>query len=138
MAKSMAQIAAKYVQRAGAAGADYKAGVSAPARSWQAATSAAANNYAQGVQDAIGNGRFQKGVAAAGDAKWQTNATNIGATRYPQGVAGATAAYQNGFQPYLDALSAISFSPRGPVGSPQNLTRVQQVADTLHRKKIGQ
>lgn len=138
MAKDIASIAAKFVQRAGAAASDYSAGVKSPSKDWATAAGAAEDAYKQGVTAAAARGAFGKGVAAAGTAKWQANAVNVGAGRYPQGVANANSAYQKGFGPHLQALQSITYPPRGPAGSPSNLQRVQIVADTLHRIKIGQ
>jgi hypothetical protein len=138
MAKDIQTIAAKFVQRAGAASADYAAGVKAPSKDWATQAAAAEPAYKQAVVDAANRGAYGKGVNAAGTAKWQTNAVNVGATRYPGGVANAKDSFAKGFSPMLDVLNSIAYGPRGPAGSPQNLQRVQQVADALHRKKIGQ
>jgi hypothetical protein len=135
--KDIGTIAAKWSQRAQAAGPDYTAGVKAPRNDWAQNTSASAQSWAQGVQQAVTDGRFQSGVTAAGTAKWQTNAVSKGATRYPQGVAGAQTAYQNGFSPYLQVLQNLTLPPRGPKGSPNNNQRVVAVNQALHSKKVG-
>jgi len=138
MAKDIASIAAKFVQRAGAAASDYAAGVKTTTKDWATAAAGAEPAYKQAVVEAAGRGAFGKGVAAAGTAKWRDNAVNVGATRYPGGVANANAAYQKGFGPMLQVLTSLTYPPRGPAGSPANLQRVQAVADALHRAKIGQ
>ena len=135
--KDTATIARKYAQRAQAAGGEYKAGVTGRGAKWSNATAAAADSYAQGVQAAIGRQAFQKGVSAAGPAKWEDKASNIGATRYPQGVAGAEPAFAQGFDKYATVLKGVSLPPRAPKGSPQNIQRVAAVAEALHRAKIG-
>jgi len=135
--KSTADIAAKFASRAQAAGPEYAAGVKTPSVDWQSAASAAGDNYEQGVTQAIGRKAFQKGVAAAGTAKWQEKASTVGASRYGQGVAGAQGAYAAGFDKYAGILSNLSLPPRAPKGSPQNISRVQAVADALHRGKVG-
>lgn len=136
--KDTATIARKYSQRAQAAGPDYAAGVKSPSKDWQANTAAASDSYAQGVQAAIGRGAFAKGVQSAGTPKWQEKASTVGAARYPQGVAGAENAYSTGFAPYATTLASLALPPRSAKGSPQNIQRVQAVADALHRKKTGQ
>jgi len=135
--KDIGTIAAKWSQRAGAAGADYTNGVKSPRRDWAQNTAAAASSWAQGVSDAVANGRFAKGVNNAGTAKWQTGATTKGATRYPQGVAAGQGNYSAGFGPYLQVISSLNLTPRGPRGSPANVQRVQQISDALHAKKIS-
>lgn len=135
--KDTAAIATKWKARAGAAGADYKSGVDTTQKDWAGNTQAATASYAEGVQGAISRGAFQKGVAAAGTGKWKDKASNIGSTRYPQGVAAGQDAYASGFGPYADALRAVSLPPRAAKGSPQNIERVRAVADALHKKKTG-
>jgi hypothetical protein len=133
--KDVGTLAQKFVKRAGAAGADYAAGVMNPKRDWNANTAAAAPVWAQAVQTAAANGRFAAGVAKAGNAKWQANASGKGAQRYPQGVGGAAAAWQSGVTPYLNALATLDLPPRGVKGT--NINRVSAVDDALHKIKMG-
>jgi hypothetical protein len=135
--KDAGTAAAKFVSRAGAAGQAYTDGVQNPKRPWAASTEAAANTYATAVTQAVSDGRFTKGVARAGDSKWQTNAKNKGAQRYPQGVQQGQAAYQAGVGPYLSALSSTDLPPRGPKGDPNNVQRVLKIAQTLRAVKLG-
>ncbi len=136
--RDTASIAKKYAQRAQAAGADYASGVKAPARDWAQNTAAAAESYKAGVTAAAARGAFEKGVAAAGTARWQVKATKVGPGRYAEGVAGAEADYAQGVAPFLDAIKGFDPGPRGPAGSPQNAQRSTAVAAMLHRKKTGQ
>jgi hypothetical protein len=135
--KDTATIARKFVQRAQAAGSEYKTGVAGKGAKWQSNTAAAEDTYGQGVTAAVGRRAFSKGVAKAGAAKYETKASEIGATRYPQGVAGSEAAYASGFEPYAGVLKSVSLAPRAPKGSPQNLERVRVVTEALHNKKIS-
>jgi len=126
----------KWASRAGAAGSDYAAGVAGTSKDWGALTAAAEGNYAQGVNDAIGRKAFGKGVLKAGTAKWKANASNLGASRYPQGVQAGQQAYADGFGPYANKLGSLIYPPRGPKGSPQNINRVAAVATALNSLKI--
>jgi hypothetical protein len=135
--KDTATIARKFASRAQAAGGEYKSGVDTTSVDWAAVTAAAKDSYEAGVTQAIGRGAFQKGVSAAGTAKWKDKASNIGASRYGQGVAGAEGAYATGFDKYANVLKGLSLPPRSTKGSPQNIQRVQAVADALHRAKTG-
>jgi hypothetical protein len=136
--KDISTIAAKWQQRAAAAAADYTAGVKGTTKDWAGLTAAAADSWSQGVQAAVANGSFARGVNAAGTSKWQSGAVNKGTQRYPTGVAAAGPAYQSGFAPYLAVIASLNLTPRGPRGSPQNAQRSQAVGDALHRKKTGQ
>jgi len=133
--KDLATIAAKYVQRAQAAGPEYKAGVDGTTADWAGVTAAANENYKAGVTEAMGRDAFKKGVTAAGTAKWKDKASNIGAQRYGQGVSGAAAAYQAGFAPFAAAIANANLPPRAPRGSPANAQRSSTMADLLHRTK---
>jgi hypothetical protein len=135
--KDAASSAAKWSSRASAAGQAYSDGVSNPRSPWAASTEAAAPAYGAGVQAAVSNGRFAKGVAAAGDAKWQANSKSKGVQRYPQGVQQAQSAYQSGVAPYLSALGSIQLPPRGPKGDPGNVNRVSAIATALRKIKTG-
>jgi hypothetical protein len=135
--KDAATSAAKFVQRASAAGPAYTAGVQSPKNPWAASTVAAANTYSTAVTQAVADNRFQKGVTKAGDQKWAANSAGKGAQRYPQGVQGAQNAYQTGVQPYLSALAGVQLPPRGPKGDPNNTQRVAAIATALRAIKVG-
>ena len=135
--KPVSLAADKFVRRAGAAAQDYAKGVASPRRSWQEATTEAAESQAAGVQQAIANKSFEKGVAAAGNAKWQRKATSVGAQRFGPGVAAAKGDYEAGFGPYASIISGITLPPRGPKGDPRNYERTKIIGDALHEAKVG-
>ena len=135
--KSVADAATKFVNRASAAGGDYKTGVANAGQTWSDHTAAASDTYAAGVQASIGRGAFQKGVTKAGPAKYQTNASTKGANHYPEGIRGGQTAYQQNASPYFDALSGIVYPPRRPRGDPANQARSIIVQTTLHTKRVG-
>lgn len=134
--KSADQIAKKWVTRAGAAGADYVAGIQNPRRPQAQTAAAAAQSWAAGVQQAVQAGTFAKGVLAGAD-KYLRNATGKGATRYPTGISAASGDFQAGLQPFLDVLSNLNLPPRAPKGDPSNLQRVAAVDTALRAKKLS-
>ncbi len=103
--KDLAAVVAKWSQRAQAAGPDYSAGVKNPRRDWAQDTVASADAWAAGVQQAVADGRFSRGVQSAGTPKWQNAAVNKGVARYPTGVAQGGPAYAQGFGPYLQVIA---------------------------------
>ncbi len=129
-------IAAKFVKRASAAGGDYKDGVMNPRRPQVESAIAAQDAWAAGVQAAVTDKRFAKGLTRAGNAKWQDRASNVGAQRYPQGVQAAQPAFTAHFAPYLAALAALNLPQRYPRGDPRNNDRVNAVTTALHAKKM--
>jgi hypothetical protein len=134
--KDAAASAAKYVSRAQAAGPAYTAGVQGAGDKWATAAAASGNSYQQGVQQAITDGRFVKGIQKAGGAKYSANAAGKGSQRYPTGVAAAGPAWQNGTAPYLSALSSLTLPPRMPRGDPGNINRVAAVATAMRSLKL--
>lgn len=135
--KSASEIAAKFARVTPGRTVDYSEGVAATSpQEYQAATVAAAPSYAQGVQAAIAEKRFEKGVGRAGD-KWKKKAEDTGASRYGPGVAAAAGDYEQGFAPYAATIASLTLPPRGPAGSPQNIERVRAVATALRAKKVG-
>jgi hypothetical protein len=135
--KSADVVAKKWAARAGAAGADYAAGINATSKDWATETSNASASWAAGVTQAAGNGAFHKGVAAAGTAKWKQKAANVGAARYPQGVQAATPFYQAGITAVLQVLAGVNLPARGPKGDPGNINRVTAVTTALRKMKTG-
>lgn len=132
-----ARVASKWARRAGSAGTEYQEGVRNTPRSWQQNATAAAGSYAAGVQEAIGKKRFEKGIGAAGDAKWKRGAEEKGVARYGQGVQTAENDYSTGVAPYLTAIGSVDLPPRGPVGSDGNYNRVSAIGRALRQLKMG-
>ena len=135
--KAIADIAEKYSRVTPAREADYKAGVSDTAVDWQTPTAAAAETWADGVQGAITNKTFSKGVEEAGTAKWRRKVTGPGVARWGAGVRDGAVDYKDGFTPYRDEIASLSLDPKYKRGDPRNYVRVQQVGDALHKKKVS-
>ena len=129
--------AQKFVNRSQAAAPDYQKGVAGAGQSWATNSQAAADTWGQGVQQAVANGRYAKGIAAAGASKYETAASGKGAQRYPQGVATAGPTWQDKTVPYLQVIANLTLPPRRPKGDPANFQRSQMVADALRKKKVG-
>lgn len=116
---------------------DYKLGVQSPRTPWAAATGAAEDRYKTGVTEAITAGRFKKGVAAAGDQRWQSKSLAKGPTRFAEGVALSQPDYAAGIQPYLDTIAATTLPPRFAKGDPRNVERVRVMSAALRKRKTG-
>lgn len=127
----------KWARNAGSASGDYATGILNPKRSWAQATVEAAGAQAAGVQEAIADKRFERGVANAGDSKWQRKAKDVGASRFGPGVAAAKADYEKGFAPFASVIEGVTLPPRGPAGDPRNYERTQIIGDALHKAKTS-
>jgi hypothetical protein len=132
----ISRVAAKWIRRAGSAGQEYTDGVESSRADWAGATAAASASYASGVQEAIAGGRFQKGVAAAGTAKWKRMASEKGSVRFGPGVAAAEPDYSKGFTPYLQALGTIDLPMPGPRGAEGNYQRSALVGRALNQLRV--
>ena len=115
---------------------DYQQGVQNPKVSWQTSTLAAAANQAAGVQQAIADKRFEKGVAKAGDQAWQSGALNKGVNRFGEGVQVSQDKYATAFQPFAQVIEGVVLPPRYPKGDPRNVARVSAIATALRNKKV--
>lgn len=135
--KDAASAAKKFAARGAAAGPDYAAGVRGAGQRWQQGAVAGKENYAAGVQAAIGRGAFEKGVAEAGSGKYEERAGTVGAQRFPQGIQQAERTWEQNSAPYLQTIQSLNLSPRAPKGDPRNMMRANEVASALRRKKVG-
>lgn len=135
--KSGAATAEKWARVTPMRSEDYKMGVANPRTPWAAAATAAAQRYQEGVTAAVQRQGFQKGIAAAGDQKWQRKSTEKGPQRFAEGVSLSTGDYQAGVQPYLDVIAATALPPRFAKGDPRNVERVRVLATALRKRKTG-
>lgn len=135
--KPIEAIADKWSKRAGAASPDYATGVAQPAKDWGRESIAGANAWQQGVNEAVAGGRFARGVAKAGTAKWQAKSTTLGAQRYSSGVSASKGDYSAGFAPFAQVITSVALPEKGARGASGNLERVRAVADALHAKRIS-
>jgi len=125
----------KFERRASQAGQDYEDGVSAVSDSeQQSATLDAVDNWEQGVQSAINDGRFESGVQDP-SSSWQGQALEVGSTRFTQGASNAGGTWADSFQEYADTLEALSLQPRGPRGSEGNYQRSRAVGEALNNQR---
>lgn len=130
-------IATKWASVTPQRAADYETGVQNPRKDWARQTGAAADAWAAGVQAAVQNKSFSKGVSKAGNAKWQRGAVEKGVGRWGPGVQLAQEAYMAGFAPYREAIARVQLPPRFAKRDPRNLDRVKAVVDALKRAKEG-
>lgn len=135
--KNTAAVAEKWGRVTPQRATDYQQGVQSPRTPWAAASSAANERYKAGVTEAANKNRYQRGVQAAGDQKWQSKALAKGPSRFAEGVALSTPDYQTAVAPYLDVIKATTLPQRFPKGDPRNIERVRVMAEALRKKKAG-
>jgi hypothetical protein len=125
--KDATYITQKYQQRVAGAAGDYQAGVQNPSRPWAQATQAGAARWRQGLTEAFQANKFEKGVAKAGDAKWQQNAANKGAQRY----AGAAQEAAAGYGQVAARIVSAGEAARSRVAGMPNATQEQRLNRAL-------
>jgi len=135
--KSASAVSAKWGRVTPQRSQDYQEGVENPQKDWEKNTKAAESNYASGVQSAIADKRFGKGVSKAGTSKWKEKTISKGVQRWGPGVQVAQGDYEKGMAPVLDVIGRTSLPPRFPSGDPRNIQRVQKLATALHNMKLG-
>lgn len=136
--KALSEISRKWDERASVSQGEYEAGVRNPTGNWEQNTAAASKAYDLGVQAAIQRGSFAKGVANAGNSKWQENTLKKGPRRWTEGISLSKNQFERGFAPYRTVLENLTLTPRGPKGDPKNIKRVEEVANALHAEKLRQ
>lgn len=134
--RSVAESAKKFKDRASAARGDYASGVQNAGGHWLEGAAAASESWKAGTQEAINRGTFEKGVRAAGAAKYQTNATKLGPDRFVTGVQNAEPTYAAAVQPFSAALASASLPPRGARGSSSNAARVVAVMELMRKTRM--
>lgn len=132
----LARVAAKWQSNASSAGPAYAEGVQNPKEDWQRATTAAAENYKQGVTKAAAEGRFQKGVSKVSTDQQIQASVQKGSARYPQGIALAGPDFAQAIEPVLQVTATTQLQPRKPKGDVANIQRVAQLAAAQHAAKL--
>lgn len=115
----------------------YKTNVEAPLRDWEKETLAASDRRDEGLQQAIADGRINRGIAKTGQAGWKKNTSVKGPSRWSQGVSGAEPEYRAGFAPYHDVIQGTDPGPRYAKGDPRNWERSKAIGMALHAKKVS-
>lgn len=122
----------KYARRGRNATQDYETGVENTSDAEQAeATQAASGRWESGVQDAIANDAFSRGVSNS-PKSWQEYALNLGTQRFSQGVAQSQGVYEESVEPFFSALESLDLPARGPRGSAENFERSRVVGERLN------
>lgn len=135
--KTASQSGGRWQRRASSASGEYREGVERTGKSWQALATAGKQNYIAGVQEAQGRDAFAKGIAAAGDQKWRTNALAKGPGRFSEGVTVGQGDYERGIAPFLEVASRTDLPMPGPRGSEQNYQRSVTMAKAFRAAKTG-
>lgn len=108
MAKSAADIAAKWSRNVSAATQAYTQGVQAVQTSPMEQAAAHQDAYVAGVQAAAQSGKWAAGLRSVSLQQWKDKTAQLGAQRLASGAAAATPKMQAALQVILPAAQAIS------------------------------
>ena len=133
--KSISDIAKKFIDVTPQRAAEYEAGVKAPKKNWEQATVVAEANFEAGIQKAVANKSFGKGVKEAGQQKYVDGVVSKGVARWPVGVSLAEEAFAKGFAPFRDVIERTVLPARYARRDPRNLARVGAIAKALGEAK---
>lgn len=128
---SAAAVAEKWARVTPSRQQDYSAGIATAGSAWQEGVSNAEQNWAQGTQAAISEGRYASGTSGKAS-KYVRKSQEVGVPRWASGVTASKSDMEQGMSRILSVLGSVNLPPRGPKGSPQNLQRVQAVNEALH------
>ena len=135
--KPMSRISEKWTRVTPMRSEDYKLGVQSPRRDWDKSAIAAAESHKAAMAAAGAANSFSKGVAKAGNAKWQQRALQKGPGRFAEGVMVGGPDYEKGFAPFRDIIEKTPMPPRFPKRDPRNIQRVSVLNLALGKGKTG-
>jgi hypothetical protein len=126
--KNPSDVAKKWAQRLGAAGDQIRQGVLAVTTNPAERAIARTDAYVAGVQRAVANGTYQRGLRRVTLQSWQDNTITKGLPRIASGATQAipkVQSFMEKFLPYVDGLKAkLSTMPRGDLE--QNIARANE------------
>lgn len=138
--RSIAEISKKWAEVTPQRAGQYEQGVKNPKQNWEANTKASNDAYKAGIQAAVQQDRFSKGVTKAGQARWVKGAVEKGVARFGPGVQVAEGDFNRGFAPYREAIEKTVLPPRFARRDPRNLDRVRAMVTAViaeKQKQIG-
>jgi len=110
--KSLSAIREKWTRVTPMRSEDFRIGVKAPRRDWEAAASGAKEAWKAAITDAANKDLYAKGIKATGTAKWQDKTLVKGPGRYSEGVMVAGPDYEKGYAPYRDVIEKTALPAR--------------------------
>lgn len=121
------QEAARRLAEAGFQRGDrYIAGASGKGSKQVAGAMAGVNNYKEGLNKSLAEGRYEKGIQSAGPTAYDEGVRNKGANNWGPGMQVGAAKYQKNIQKVANLWNQPLTTARGAKGSAANLTRMQE------------
>ncbi len=134
---SASAAADKLVQRAQAASGEYAVNAAAAGDTWATAAQAAKAAFSQGITAGDIAGRWVRGIAKAGAAKYTRKINDVGKGRFAEGVSAGKQDYTANVEPFFATVAGLTLSARQARGSAANYQRVSQVGTALNAKRLA-
>ena len=135
--KTASSVSKKFVDRAGAAQADYLDGAKKTSKDPSALAVNQQAAMLSAVTASINSGRWATNTKASGKSGWLNGIEKKGAGRYPEGVANSEQKYATNSGKFDSARAAAESLPKGSKGSEANLLRSRTVQISLRKAKVG-
>lgn len=121
------QEAARRLAGAGFAFSDrYQQGTQGKGAEWQRGAAAGEGNFQAGIQKAIAEKAYGKGVQRSGGAAYDEGVRTKGVSNWPTGMQLAEDKYSARVAGFSGLWDQALKTPRGPKGSPANMSRMQE------------
>lgn len=135
MAKGITvQEAAQRLGQAGFANADrYQRGASGKGSKWAQRAGAAGANYQEGIQRALSEKKFDKGIAAAGPSAYDSGVSTKGVQNWAPGMQLGADKYARKTAKFAPLWNQELPTARGAKRSPNNLKRMQENVDRFQK-----
>jgi len=104
---------------------------------WLSSTVAAGATFKAAITAPDIDKRFVGGVKKAGPSKIVNKLLAVGVARYGPGITAAKDDYKSGIAPYLEELAKIDLPSRAARGDPSNYKRVETIGSALHKKRLA-
>lgn len=135
--RSLEDTVKRWTEKAAAGATYYESGVKGAGEDWLKGTIAAGGAYKSGISAGNIQQLFEGGVRKAGSEKYVRKASGVGPARFSEGVGAGAPDFRTGVDPFLSTIAGITLTTRGARGAEVNWSRVKQVGDPLHKKRLA-
>lgn len=135
--RSLDETVKRWLEKAAGGAAYYESGVKGAGEDWFKGAVGAGAAYKGGVSAGNIQALFEGGVRKAGAEKYVRKASGVGKDRFPGGIADGAPDFRSGIDPMLSTIAGLTLTARGARASEVNWSRVKQVGDPLHKKRLA-
>ena len=135
--RSLEETVKRWAEKAAMGSAYYASGVKGAGEDWLRGAKDAGPAYKSGVSQGNIQALYEGGVAKAGSEKYVRKASGVGPGRFSEGISAGQPDFRSGIDPMLSTIAGITLTARGGRASEINWSRVKQVGDPLHKKRLA-